>query len=194
MFEGLHLQAEARRFCARVGHGLRFSATIFILAPDRKQKIRIPSMWPNMFWDLWTFWTQYDIIRRWQRRPLKEAIALRCSLKVQQSAGRIMRAIFEICLRRGRLTVKSLVRNDRGKGWEREGKGRTRERCEKSRNRIELAKSNEESKPGFQNENEWDGDSQGHDLRLGSTGIEGSQLVPRIWNAWDPCRQVSRKM
>ena len=50
VFEGLHLQAEARRFCARVGHGLRFSATIFIiLAPDRKQKINIPLTWPNMF-------------------------------------------------------------------------------------------------------------------------------------------------
>lgn len=69
-----------------------------------------------------------------------------------------MRAIFEICLRRGRLTVKSLVRNERGKGWERMGKGgkgRERgERCEKSRNRMELAKSNEESKPGFGHENE----------------------------------------
>ena len=56
--------------------------------------------------------------------------------------------------------MKSLVRNDRGKGWgkdgERMGKGRMRERYEKKnrKNRIELAKSNEESKPGFGNENE----------------------------------------
>lgn len=99
-----------------------------------------------------------------------------------------MRAIFEICLRRGRLTVKSLVRNGErerrgkdGKGWERENERTMRKNPEES-NRNEMRNQNQALGMRM-NEMGFSGCAAMHDLRLGSTGLEGSQLVPRIWNA-----------